>query len=161
MYVSKTDKILFHVFIGCILGLGIHFSFPYMRGIFAQQLIDFSLYAFSLETINSIIFGFAFNLLHAAISAFIPSLIASLLLLKIHNQNILIYYLAPSLSLLIINLNNIITAELYLFTEPPYYSPQLLNPFVIIVVFSCTFYILKKIKMPNKAFKPTPESGAV
>jgi len=162
MYVSKTDIILFYIFTGVILGLFLHFSFHYMRAISIPIIINASQYVLSPETGISAFFSIFFNLFHAAISAFIPSLIAALIIIKAQIKNKLIYCLVPSITIFLINLNVIITDfELSVLSEPPYYITQVFNPFIIIAVFYSVFWLLLKIKKPNKAFKPTPESGAV
>jgi len=163
MYVSKTDIILFHIFVGAILGLAIHLAFPYMRGIFIPITIKISHLFINFENEISPIYSFLLNLTHAILSSLIPSIIASVLVLKtLKNSNVFIYCLSFSLTTIILNFTHIITIfELHSISDLALYPSQIINPFIIILIFVSVLLFAARLKSPNKAFKPTPESGAV
>ena len=145
---NNTDKFLFYVVWGAIIGAGLYYGFHYSRGLTSSTILQFSQQIMSPDTENPEFIAFILNLLHAFLSSIVISLIAAFFIVKVLKTKNIKYCAIPSVIVLILSIWPIASnLSYYTISTIPIY---LTSPIILVSMFTGSVWLIVKFTAPKR-----------
>jgi len=158
---NSPAKVLRYGISGALIGLWLVYGFNLLRGMLSPMILEISKSAFSGQPANPEYLLLVINLLHAFLSAVVVGLIAVFIVVNLLKTAELKYCILPCAVVIALSYGEILTeTSTSLFRVYSGYPAQLINPVILVAVFTGLFWGAIKLTAPNKVPQPTPKSGA-